>query len=198
VRRARAVIGSGPRIVTAAVAGALLLGACGGSSSTKSSSAKHAAESPAKAACNNAAKAAMASFLGIQPEQISSSEATGASGNPECTYTEGTGRHRVKLLADYYTGPQPYFILERTAIEASQVFVPTRTVPPPQAVNMGLEADWFPAREQLMVTDGLRLVTTTVIWNRTTQKRRLALAKAFTKPYIKVTAAGRAAVKGYP
>jgi hypothetical protein len=191
------VIGRGLPIVSVAVAGALALSACGGSSQT-SSTPKHAAESPAAAACNSSAKAAMASFLAIQAQRISTSEATGTSGNPECTYTEGTGRHRVKLIADYYVGPQPYFILERTAIEASQVFVPTRTVAPPQAVNMGLEADWFPAREQLMATDGLRLVTTTVTWNGITQKRRLALAKAFTKPYIKVTAAGRAAVKGYP
>lgn len=148
--------------------------------------------------CDDAAKAAMASFLGIQPQQISTAQSTGTTGNPECAYTTGTGRHTIKLLADDYKGNQPYFILSRTAEEAAQVFVPTRTVAPPQSINMGIGADWFPAREQLMATDGLKLITTTVTWNGVTQKHRLALAKAFTKPYIKVTKQGRAAAHAYP
>ena len=36
----------------------------------------------------------------------------------------GSAQHKIKLLADDYTGGQPYFILERTAEEAAQVFVP--------------------------------------------------------------------------
>jgi hypothetical protein len=139
VRFPRAPIRGGTAIAGAAVAGVMLLAACGGSSSPK-----HAAAKPGSAACNVGAKGAMAVFLRIPAQQISTSEATGTTGNPQCTYVEGRGRRRIKLLADYYTGPQPYFILERTAIEASQVFVPTRTVPPPQTVNMGLEADCFP------------------------------------------------------
>jgi hypothetical protein len=185
--------------VSAALIGALVLAACGGSSSSAASnSKKHTAKSAAIPVCYPAAKAAMASFLGIQAEQISTAQSTGTTGNPECSYTEGTGHHKVKLIADDYMGPQPYFILERTEIEASQVFVPTRTQLPPQAINMGIEADWFPAREQLMATDGVKLITTTVDWNGVTQKQRLALAKAFTKPYIKVTKRGEAAAKGFP
>ncbi len=180
----------------------LALAACGGSSSKSSSSstsaAKHDANPAAIPVCYTAAKDAMASFLAIQAQQIATAQSRGTSGNPECSYTTGTGKHEIKLLADDYTGNQPYFILERTAEEAAQVFVPNRTVPPPQAINMGLEADWFPAREQLMATDGLKLITTTVTWKGVTQKHRLALARAFTKPYIKVTKQGRAAVHGYP
>jgi len=140
----------------------------------------------------------MAGFLGIQAQEIATAQSKGTTGNPECLYTTGTGAHAIKLLADDYTGNQPYFILERTAEEAAQVFVPKRTVAPPQAISMGLEADWFPAREQLMATDGLKLITTTVKWKGVTQKHRLALARAFTKPYIKVTKRGRAAAHGYP
>ena len=196
------------RLLIAAITAlcAIALAACGSSSSTLASSSSSTSTSTAKPAaasisipvCDPPAKAAMASFLGIQPQQISTVQFKGTSGNPECSYTTGTGGHKIKLLADDYTGDQPYFILERTAEEAAQVFVPTRTVAPPVAINMGLEADWFPAREQLMATDGLKLITTTVAWKNVTQKHRLALAKAFTKPYIKVTEQGRAAVKGYP
>ena len=141
----------------------------------------------------------MAGFLGVQAPQITTAEKTGTTGDPECTYTTGTGRHGIKLLADDYKGSQPYFILDRTAEEAAQVFVPTRTVAPPVAINhIGLEAFWFPAREQLMATDGLKLITTTVTWKGVTQKHRLALAEAFIKPYIKVTKQGRAAAKLFP
>jgi hypothetical protein len=189
-------------IVAAAVVSALALAACGagsGSSSTSETAPKSpAAKSRAIPVCYDAAKTAMASFLGIPPQHITSAENTGTTGNPECTYTTGTGRHKIKVLADDYTGNQPYFILSRTAEEAAQVFVPTRTVAPPQSINMGIGANWFPAREQLMATDGLKLITTTVTWNGVTQKHRLALAKAFTKPYIKVTKQGRAAAHDYP
>jgi hypothetical protein len=189
--------------VAAALTCAVALAACGGSGSSSSSTSKTAAESPtaksiAIPVCYDAAKAAMASFLGIQAQQVTTAEKKGTTGNPECTYSTGTGHHEVRLLADDYTGNQPYFILERTAEEAAQVFVPTRQVAPPQSINMGLGADWFPAREQLMATDGLKLITTTVTWNGVTQKHRLALAMAFTKPYIKVTEQGKAAAHAYP
>jgi hypothetical protein len=140
----------------------------------------------------------MASFLGIQATEIATAQSTGTTGNPECSYSAGTGHDQIKLLADDYTGGQPYFILERTAEEAAQVFTPTRMVAPPVSINMGLGAFWFPAREQFMATDGLKMITTTVRWNGVTQKHRLALAKALTKPYIKVTKQGRAAANGYP
>ncbi len=196
--RLGAMLQGRPTIAAAALVGALGLAACGGSSSSSSSAAKHDAKSAAIPVCYQAAKTAMAGFLGVQAEQISTAQSTGTSGNPECSYTTGTGSHRIKLLADDYTGGQPYFILERTAEEAAQVFVPTRTVAPPVSINMGLGADWFPAREQLMATDGLKLITTTVTWKGVTQKHRLALAKAFTKPYIKVTKQGKAAAHNYP
>lgn len=177
------------------------LAACGSSSSSASRAARKspAAESISIPVCYGAAKDAMAGFLRVQAQQITTAEETGTSGNPECTYTTGTGRHEIKLLADDYTGSQPYFILDRTAEEAAQVFAPTRLVAAPVVINdIGLLAAWFPAREQLMATDGLKLITTTVTWRRVTQRRRLALAEAFTKPYIKVTKQGRAAAKLYP
>ncbi len=188
--------------VAAALSCVLCLAACGSSSSSASQTARSkspAAESISIPVCYDAAKDAMAGFLGVQAQQITTAEKTGTTGNPECTYTTGTGRHEVKLLADDYKGSQPYFILDRTAEEAAQVFVPTRMVAPPVAINhIGLEAVWFPAREQLMATDGLKLITTTVTWKGVTQKHRLAVAEAFIKPYIKVTKQGRAAAKLFP
>jgi hypothetical protein len=187
--------------VAAALSCVLCLAACGSSSSSASQTAQKspAAESISIPVCYDAAKDAMAGFLGVQAQQITTAEKTGTTGDPECTYATGVGRHEIKLLADDYTGSQPFFILDRTAEEAAQVFVPTRTVAPPLAINhIGLLAFWFPAREQLMATDGLKLITTTVTWKGVSQKHRLALAEAFIKPYIKITKQGRAAAKLFP
>jgi hypothetical protein len=142
----------------------------------------------------------MSTYLGITAQEISVKTGTGTDGNPQCAFTTDSGKEgRLTLLADYYHGAQPYFILERTEIEASQVFVPTRQVAPPQAVmHLGLEAAWFPAREQLMATDGLRLLTVTVDWHGTTQAQRRSIAEVLTRPYLKITKQGLAAAKGYP
>jgi hypothetical protein len=98
------------------------------------------------------------------------------------------------------TGPQPYFVLERTIVEASQIF-PSRLSPAPLAVpGLGLEAAWFPAETHLMATDGTRLVTVTVDWPRASQTREIALARAVTRQYLK-TPSGKAAQRlahGYP
>jgi hypothetical protein len=187
--------------VAGALCCVLCLAACGSSSSSTSKAAHKspAAESISIPVCYGASKDAMAGFLGVQATKITTAEKTGTTGNPECTYTTGTGRHEIKLLADDYKGSQPYFILDRTAEEAAQVFVPTRQVAAPVvSTAIGLLTVWFPAREQLMATDGLKLITTTVTWKGVTQKDRLALAEAFTKPYIKVTKQGRAAAKLFP
>jgi hypothetical protein len=89
------------------------------------------------------------------------------------------------LTANIDTSPSPYFRLERTAVEAYQMFAPTGAAPPPRPVDrLGLEAYWFPDRTQLMSTDGGRLVTVAVAWRRSRQARRQALAVAASRPYL--------------
>jgi hypothetical protein len=128
---------------------------------------------------------------------VSVAVSTGNNTYKQCTFRAVVdGATRVAVVANVDTGPQPYFVLERTAIEASQVFTANRLYPAPIPVNLGIEADWFPATQQLMATDGSRLITTTVTWRGVTQLHRRQLAIAITKPYIRPPKKGTA--NGYP
>ena len=121
---------------------------------------------------------------------------------PQCTFAARAGRDgQLSVTANLYDGPQPYFILERTTVETAQLFTPKRMVPAPQAITgLGLEADWFPARNQLMSTDGIRLVTVSVDWPGTDQARQVRLAEALSRAYLRVPGAKKAEAlaKGYP
>jgi hypothetical protein len=93
---------------------------------------------------------------------------------------------RLVLTANVDTSPQPYFRLERTAVEAYQMFAPTGAAQPPRPVDrLGLEAYWFPDRTQLMSTDGTRLVTVVLAWRHSQQARQQALAVAASRPYLR-------------
>jgi hypothetical protein len=91
-------------------------------------------------------------------------------------------------------------VLERTAIEAAQVFTVNRLIPAPIAVtNLGIEADWFPDTDQLMCTDGVRLITASVTWHHAKQRQMEALAIAMSRPYLKPpTKHTRAKATGFP
>lgn len=83
------------------------------------------------------------------------------------------------------TGPQPYFRLERTAVEAQQVFSAQREAPAPvQIPGVGLDADWFPDQQQIMTTDGKQLITAAVSWRHSKQSDRRALAEAAARAYL--------------
>ena len=105
----------------------------------------------------------------------------GNNGSPQCTYALG----RRSIVVNVDTGPQPYFILERTAVEAAQQFATVRTTPLPVHVGgIGLDAFWFPAASQFLTTDGVRLVAVTVTVPGARQARLSALGKAVARPYL--------------
>ena len=89
------------------------------------------------------------------------------------------------MIANVDNGPQPYFRLERTIVEAGQQFGAVRTAAPPQSVTgLGLDAAWFPDEMKLMTTDGVRLITVTINWPGTSGARRRALARATARDYL--------------
>jgi hypothetical protein len=107
------------------------------------------------------------------------------SGSPECDFRARVDGGRVRLSVEVDTAPQAYSVLERTAEEAAQIFGPHRPSPPPQDITgLGLDADWFPEEQHLMTTDGLRLITATVVWPAARQSRRRALAEVAARPYL--------------
>jgi hypothetical protein len=167
-----------------ACAVAVLLCGCGGSAATKR---RHpVASATAQPICANQASSAMASFLAVPRAAIADASSTGSNGMPQCSFsTRVAGGSRVEVLANVETTAQPYFVLERTIVEAAQIFGGRRFSPPPMAVTrLGLEASWFPAEQWLMATDGYRLITTSVNWHGAKQSRKIALAENITRPYL--------------
>ena len=186
-----------------AIAGSCLaavsVGGCGQSSPAKKQSSREHPLTAAQIVCQPSARDAVAQFLNVHPNTIGLAKSTGNNTMPQCAFTAQLGpRKRVMLLANYNTGPQPYFVLERTAIEAGQVFTQDRMIAAPVAVTgLGIEADWFPAENQLMATDGLKLITVTVTWHGSKLARQRAVAEALTRTYLKQKTS-RSVAKGYP
>jgi hypothetical protein len=167
-----------------------VLAGCGGHSA-----AKHRSQ-PA-AVCLPAARDAMAGFLGVAPGAVATRVSRGNNTYLQCTFTvrPATGG-RVVVLVNNDTGPQPYFVLERTAVEAAQVFTATRTIPAPLPVKLGLDAYWFPYETQLMTTDGVRLITATVTWRHASQRRMRELSIPVARPYLRPPRPSKA--NGFP
>lgn len=163
---------------------------CGGHSASKHRSQQ-------AAVCSPAARDAMAGFLGVAPSAVATRLSRGNNTYLQCTFTArlATG-DRVAVLVNDDTGPQAYFVLERTAIEAAQVFTAEREIPAPEAVNLGIEADWFPYVTQLMTTDGVRLITATVMWPHASQRRMRELSIPIARTYLR--APRRSKANGFP
>jgi hypothetical protein len=121
---------------------------------------------------------------------------------PQCSFTARLADGKaVTVVANLDNAPSPYFRLERTAVEAAQVFTPTPMSPPPDAIaGLGLEADWFPAEKQLMTTDGLRLITVSFSWPGATKKQEEGVGEAVARTYLKklTPKQANAVANGYP
>jgi hypothetical protein len=183
----------------AAIALAALLCGCGHSAPAK----RAAAHRGPPGICAPAALDAMARTLAVGASSIATAASTASNAMPQCAFSVRLRQgQRVQVTVNVDNGPQPYFVLERTIVEASQIFSAQRLSPAPEDVpGLGLEASWFPAETHLEATDGTRLITTTIVdWPGAGPKREVPLARATTSPYLK-TPHGRDAqklAKGYP
>jgi hypothetical protein len=184
----------------------LLLCACGHSGlaapakSARTATHAHAFTRPPATPCLPSARRAMARFLAVPTGRIALAASTGNNSMPQCSFRIRVARKtRVEATANVDNGPQPYFVLERAAIEAAQQFTVSRMIAAPQAVTgLGIEADWLPAETQLMATDGIRLITVSVTWRGSSQGRKRALAEALTRTYLSRPRGSASRAKGYP
>ena len=105
---------------------------------------------------------------------------------PQCVLTATRpGQPPVRVTVNLDNGPQPYFRLERTAVEASQQFGTERLYAAPELVmGLGLDADWFPDANNLETTDGVKLITATIGWPGSSQGQRRALSVAIARQFI--------------
>lgn len=159
---------------------ALAVSGCGGSSQRSSLAGRtsRSARLVLAPACAPAARGVISRAVGAPVVQRAgeSSQAT-----PECVIRSGA----VKVTVEVDSFPQPYFRLERTAIEAGQQFSGLRVEAVPQVVSgIGIEAFWFPTERKLSVTEGRRLITVLVVWSGFRAGRREALAIAIARRYL--------------
>jgi hypothetical protein len=176
------------RLTILVAAAALLAVGCGSSSSSSSSwSRRVQAKQAAAPVCPPKAVQAVARYLEVSPQSITLAKQTGSNAMPQCSLKAHPAHApKIHLVANIYDGPQPYFVLERTAVEAGQQFTNQRMIAAPVSVTgLGLDADWFPAERQLMSTDGKRLITVTVDWHGVPMARQRAVARAALAPYLR-------------
>jgi hypothetical protein len=137
-------------------------------------------------ACLPQARAAMARFLAVSARSIVSKASIANNGMPQCAFSADlTGDSRVLVVANVDSAPQAFFRLERTAVEAAQNFTSPRVVPPPQRIGgLGLDADWFPSSQQLMTSDGNRLISVAIGWRNASTGHKQGLAEVVARPYL--------------
>lgn len=147
-----------------------LLGACGGRS-----------VAALRAPCQPRARAAVARFAGVRAGAVRAVYSVGDNSYPQCTYTA----RRAQAVVNVYTGPQAYFLLERTQVEAAQNFSSAHTALTVDHVSgIGQDAYWFPSESLFMTTDGRHLLRVTVSWPGVSGTRLQAFAVAAARPYV--------------
>lgn len=175
------------RVSLAVWPAALLLG-IGGCGSASHRPVTHVADTKARLpVCQPRVRSAIATELQVTTAAVSTSASVGNNGMPQCTFTTHAAGRVVSVVANVDNGPQVGFRIERTVVEASQIFgkPPPGWKPPIGLYGLGPYASWFPTRGELMATNGRDLLTIGVDWNGVTRGSRIKLARAALGPYMK-------------
>jgi hypothetical protein len=171
----------------AALLAALPIAGCGGASPRPAAVVRPHAAARAPSVCTAKARAAVAGFLHVDVTAVAMRAAVANSGAPQCDFTGRIGpRPHVSLAVAVDTSPQPYAVLERSVVEASQMFTTSRLFPAPVHIgHLGLDAAWFPEENHLMTTDAVRLITATIVtWPGAPKRKWRALAAVAARPYL--------------
>jgi hypothetical protein len=144
-------------------------------------STTRSAAAAARPVCSSSAREDVARAASVSVGGVSEKQGTSSEANPQCVFRA----RKLTVVAIVDSGPQAYYRLERTVVEASQQFSTVRLEPAPVHVGgLGLDADWFPKEKQIMTTDGNRLITVGVSWHGVSTKRQIALAKVVAHTYL--------------
>lgn len=132
------------------------------------------------------ARQLIARTLAVPATRIATVPSIGNNARPQCSFKAVLpGGRRFAVTVNVDTSPQPYAVLSRTIEERQQVFSPTRLVPAPVGVmGLGLLASWFPDTKQLMSTDGVRLVTASVLWPGASQGAQQRFGVRISRLYL--------------
>jgi hypothetical protein len=162
---------------------------CGGSAKRPVKPVHHATPwKPGKRAtastdvCTVNGRAAFAKGVGVATGAVKEKKTHARSGASECVFSAG----RVVASVSVSGAPEAYAVMERGAEEQAQLFGSKRLTPAPQLIlGEGVAAYWFPAERLVMTTEGINLITATIVrWPDTPARRHRALAAAMARPYL--------------
>jgi hypothetical protein len=133
-------------------------------------------------ACTKEGRAVFARKLGVAVETVRERRTVERSGAAGCVFSAGPVVASVSVSG----APDAYAVLERQAVEQAQIFGAKRFTPAPQLITgLGADAYWFPAQHQVMTTEGVNLISVTLMrWPHTRVARRRALGEALARPYL--------------
>jgi hypothetical protein len=127
--------------------------------------------SPSRAAalpppCSARARRALARSSGIAVDSVVSSPFTASGGAASCRFSaRDRAGGSLEVVAELDSAPQAYYRLDREVVEFSQnviwAHLGERAYPYPIG-HLGLAADWFRSENQLLTSDGVRLITIVV------------------------------------
>jgi hypothetical protein len=162
---------------------ALSLAACGDASdSSHTARSRHAAR---PTVCKPQSRATIARVLAVPSSSVAARAGTGNNGMPQCSFSVTVpGPRRIRVTANIDNAPQAAFRLMRTVVEATQVWSTAKLAPPQNISGLGIGADWFPAEQQLLTSDGVRLITVTISWRHASTRTKTALAESVARTYL--------------
>ncbi len=139
----------------------LIAAACGASSAPA-----HRTAARLTTPCASVAVAAVARATSLPARTIVASTFTAAGGEASCRFSarRSSGRS-LDVIAELDSAPQAYFRFEREVVEYGQnvLWHSEGAAAYPRSIpHLGLDADWFAAADQLLTTDGVRLITVSV------------------------------------
>jgi hypothetical protein len=135
--------------------------------------------------CKPQSRAAIAAALAIPPASVTGRDGTGNNGMPQCSFSVRVApASTVGVTANVDNAPQAAFRLERTIVEATQVWSAAKLAAPQNISGLGIGASWFPSEQQLLTSDGVDLITVSVKWPRTAARKKTALAEAVARTYL--------------
>jgi hypothetical protein len=191
-------------VVVGGLVGASLIVGCGGAAKRSATTAHAGLSRPSAAStttsaaaavprasdpatiCTAKALAAIGRFFAVAPGSIATHAATADSDFPECQFTvHRSGGRVVRVTVEVDTEPQAYAVLDRTIVEAAQIFGPQRySAAPVNVPRLGILASWFPQEQHLETTDAVRVIIATIAWPEARTARKIALATAAARPYL--------------
>ena len=184
---------SGWRRGGAAATVALVLGLLAGCGAAHSKSGSGALSAYVRVACSPRTVAVLARDSSQPRASIRAAAFIAPSGSEGCRY-RAPGARGPDVTVELDAAAQAYYRLDREVVEYSQNVIWAHQSPkvyPQYIPRLGIEADWLPSPQELVSTDGLRVVSVSMSrWIARAGAAELA-AEDVARLYLK---AGRAAV----